>query len=132
VCIRPDVKATYAFQSSRRFQFSSRDIDWEDNLHPSGRQGNTVRTRSLIRKLRAYNLHPFGLQGNTVWMQSLIRKLLVDKEGVCYFRAIPSGRTMERQLQFSVRTHSASFQTLIREVRFRFDLGFLKPVKKGL
>jgi len=65
-CIRLD-----ALQSSRRFQLSFTDTDWEDSLHPSGRQGNTVRTpRSLIRKLRAYTLHPSGQQGNTVRIRS--------------------------------------------------------------
>jgi len=30
-------------------------------LHPSGRQGNTIQTQSLIRKLRVDNLQPSGL-----------------------------------------------------------------------
>jgi hypothetical protein len=31
-----------ALQSSRRVQLSFVDTEWEDSLHPSGRQGNTV------------------------------------------------------------------------------------------
>jgi hypothetical protein len=68
-CIRPNIMATCpeALRSSRRFQLFFADTDWEDSLHPSGRQCNTVRTlRSLIRKLYAYTLHLFERQGNTV------------------------------------------------------------------
>jgi hypothetical protein len=37
-----------------------------------------------------------------------------------------------RQLQFSVRTHSASVLTWPREVQFRLDLDFLKLINRGL
>jgi len=45
-CIRPNIMATCpdALPSSRRFQLCFADTDWEDSLHPSGRQGNIVRT----------------------------------------------------------------------------------------
>jgi hypothetical protein len=46
--------------------------------HGLGRQHAPIQTRSLIRKLHANNLHPSGLQGNTVRTQSLIRQLRSD------------------------------------------------------
>jgi len=46
--IHPDVMATRpdALQSLRRLQPYFTNTEWEDNLHPSGRLGNTVWTRS--------------------------------------------------------------------------------------
>jgi len=63
MCIRPGVIATRpdALQSSKRFQFSFADTDWKDSLHPFGLQDNTLRTQSLMKKLRVDNLQSSGL-----------------------------------------------------------------------
>jgi hypothetical protein len=49
ICL--DVMATCldALQSSRRIRFSFTDMYMGRQLHPTGRQCNTVRTRSIIR-----------------------------------------------------------------------------------
>jgi hypothetical protein len=130
-CIRPDVMATHpdALQSSRRFQLSFVDTEWEDSLHPSEQPGNTVRTpRSLIRKLHAYILHQPKLQGKTIWMLSLIRQLRVDKlqssehDLNIETRKVRYGKVVA---QLTVRTHNASVQTPPREVRDKLDLSLL-------
>jgi hypothetical protein len=56
-CICPDVMATHpgALQSSRRIRFSFEDTYMGRQLHPLGRQGNTIRTRSLIRQYMEKN-----------------------------------------------------------------------------
>jgi hypothetical protein len=71
-------------QSSRRFQFSFANTDWEESLHPSRRQGNTIWMQSLIRKLHANNLQTFELQGNTVRAPGQHRPdAVLDKEITC-------------------------------------------------
>jgi hypothetical protein len=101
-CIRPDAMATRldALQSSRRFQLSFAGTKWEDNLHPSEHQGNTVRTqRSSIRKLRAFTLHPSRRQGNTIWTRSFYGKYVQTKWKRLDSRATACGHGLNMEMR---------------------------------
>jgi hypothetical protein len=124
-------------QSSRRFHLSFLDMDWEDSLHPSRLQSNTVQmSRSLIRKLC---MHTFCIHPND--------RATPSGRGPCYgncvytvcnrpdSRATPSGRGLNMETcearygkpvaQKTVRTLNALVWTPPREIRDKLDLGLL-------
>jgi len=137
-CNCPDVMATRpdALQSLRRLQLSFVDTVWEDSLHPSECQGKTVRTpRSLKRKLCTYVLHPFGRRGYTVRTRSYYGNYVQKKCNHLDAKVTPSecgpdmvlreARYGKSVTQLSVWMLLATVWTLLREIQFRFDLGLL-------
>jgi hypothetical protein len=76
-CIRPDVAVTCpdAHQCSTRNRISFSDIDTGIQLHPSRRQGNTIRTLSLIRQDVDKNCNRSDVNVTPSRRQSLLWKL---------------------------------------------------------
>jgi len=116
-------------QSLRRFHLSFADTEWEDSLHPFGRQGNTIQmSRSLIRKLLAYDLHP---SRHSPYYDNYVQTSCNRLNS----KATPSRSSLNKKTrdahygkvvaQLTVRILYASVQTPPREIRDRFDLGLL-------
>jgi hypothetical protein len=104
--------------------------------HGLGRQLAPVQTqRSLIRKLHAYILHPSGRQGNTVWTRSLLWNYLQIECNRPNSRATPFGHGLNMEIrevryekqvaQLTVQTLNASILMPLREIKDRLNLGLL-------
>jgi hypothetical protein len=129
-CIRSGVSATRpnAHHCLTRNRLSFLDTDMGRQLHPSGRQGNTVWTLSLIRKERGEELQP---SGRSLYYGIYVQHKCNRPEA----RATLSGRSPDMVLceahygkpvaLLSVWKASACVRTPPREIRDILNLGLL-------